>query len=422
LTTVDGATGFGISVDVDDGSWANSALKVNVTSGVAAQITLASGWAAYIDNNGNNNAIEVTNNGTSSSFFTNVFNAAGTGLRIQSTSGGTGLSVQTGGTGNGLYIQNTVATGRSILVESGAATQHLSLGGNGVLTLGTPTGPAVTGAGNLNAQGVYVNGVAVGTGGGGIAEPTATGNFLRSNTGSWVAGLPLSGGTTTGPITNSGLFSTTGSASGLAFDDRALGSSSGWIWYGQSGEARLYSYAAGWWVLAFGANGVMTVGTPSGPAVTGAGNINCTGIYVNGVGLGTGITDGSDAVAGQVGEVLQDSGLTSVTLGGWSGTAVGQLTLSPGDWELSGYVYGNSNAVPNGAFFVVAVRSAAVADWWDYAAMRNSMTVSNGILALGLPSERRNVTAAMTLYLVLMYNTAAAAMDFGHVFTARRMR
>lgn len=40
-------------------------------------------------------------------------------------------------------------------------------------------------------------------GGGGIPEPSATGNFLRTNTGTWVAGLPISAGTAnslTGPL------------------------------------------------------------------------------------------------------------------------------------------------------------------------------------------------------------------------------
>lgn len=88
----------------------------------------------------------------------------------------------------------------------------------------------------------------------GIAEPTTAGNYLRAmnGSGSWVEGLPLAGGT----VANN-------AAAAIALTVSATGAGS----------------------TALDVKGApVIVGTPTGPAVTGPGNINIEGgYYVNGV-------------------------------------------------------------------------------------------------------------------------------------------
>ena len=50
-----------------------------------------------------------------------------------------------------------------------------------------------------------------------------------------------------------------------------------------------------------------------------------------------GVTDGSNAAPGQVGEYLVDSGSLSVAFGAWA--RVGALALTAGDWDCSAYIW-----------------------------------------------------------------------------------
>jgi hypothetical protein len=51
-----------------------------------------------------------------------------------------------------------------------------------------------------------------------------------------------------------------------------------------------------------------------------------------------GVSDGSDAPAGQIGEVIQSTISTGVSLTSNVVTAVGSIVLTPGDWDVSGEV------------------------------------------------------------------------------------
>jgi len=71
--------------------------------------------------------------------------------------------------------------------------------------------------------------------------------------------------------------------------------------------------------------GSLQVGSPTGTAVTGAGEVSISGNYYrNGVDIRQGVTDGSDATAGQVGEYFQSS-IAFVA-------SAGSINMPPGDW------------------------------------------------------------------------------------------
>lgn len=120
--------------------------------------------------------------------------AAGANSDITSITGlTTPLAVNQGGTGG-----NTQASARSALgaAASGVNTDITTLNPTGGLQVGTPTGSA-QGAGTLNTQGLFINGVAVGTGSGSVTSVNASGG---------TTGLTFSGGpvVTTGTLTLSG--------------------------------------------------------------------------------------------------------------------------------------------------------------------------------------------------------------------------
>lgn len=147
-------------------------------------------------------------------------NATGTWNITANNVSGT-VAVGNGGTG-----ATTAAAGRSNLgaAASGANTDITSLSPTAGLQVGAPTGGA-KGAGTINAAGVFVNGVSVGTGGGTVSSVGGTGSVngitlsgTVTSSGNLTLGGTLSGVSLTTqvsgtlPITNGGTGATSGSA------------------------------------------------------------------------------------------------------------------------------------------------------------------------------------------------------------------
>lgn len=149
-----------------------------------------------------------------------------------------------------------------------------------VLWCGVPTSVDASGRVRLNAVG--------------IPEPTTAGNYLRTNTGTWVAGLPLSGGTLSSPgnLTMPGTFGI-GNFSGLMTlgmpDFRLISAAQNVILSGLNAAGSAYVDALTirtYDPASVTVNVPLRVGAPTGTAVTGAGNVNVSGgYYVNGVAL-----------------------------------------------------------------------------------------------------------------------------------------
>ena len=75
--------------------------------------------------------------------------------------------------------------------------------------------PAYLATGDFNVWSASANAwQTIQGGGGGIPEPTTAGNFLRTGVGTWVAGVPLTGGTLTGALTVPAPFGVDGSNNG----------------------------------------------------------------------------------------------------------------------------------------------------------------------------------------------------------------
>ena len=127
-----------------------------------------------------------------------------------------------------------------------------------------------------------------------------------------------------------------------------------------------------------------------------------------------GVTDGSDAAAGTVGEVLEASG-SGVTLSSGAVTTVAMLTLTPGDWDVSGGVTFNiSGAASNhyGVGIDGALSNEIIA----------TIPTGTGTWRLVPASVRRNVAAdtAVTLSALAVFSSGAVTAD--GTLSARRAR
>jgi hypothetical protein len=159
---------------------------------IGAGTSSTTGTVVSVSGSGTVNGISLSGTVTSSGTLTLA--GALTGVSLTTQVSGT-LPVGNGGTG-----ATNAADARSALgaAASGANADITSLNPAGGLVVGSPTGGA-QGAGTINATNLFVNGVAVGSGGAG-------GTVTSVNASSSVSGLSFSGG----PITSSGTLSLSG--------------------------------------------------------------------------------------------------------------------------------------------------------------------------------------------------------------------
>jgi len=331
-----------------------------------------------------------------------------------------------------LWVSNNAASGMAANFQASSATLASVIVGNqgggpglsvedGGIRVGAPTGPAVP-ANSLNVQGgLYINGVAAGGGGGGgIPEPATAGSFLRTNTGTWVPGMPTSG-TVSLPAA---LTLTTGTQ----FDLVTL---SAWI---NNPLLTIYNYstAAKFTTGTAGTPTLLLINSGGGDAIKATGDIDITGRYlINGVplqtgggGSGLGVTDGSNAAAGYVGEVLQLAGTIQVTYASGAGMMIGQLDLTAGDWEVCGVITGPQNAVtPTALAAWTAITTSATPGFPSDVSLWTGGVVGNSAnLSLALAVTRWNVSVPTSIYLHMFGVAAVSNVTFTRRLTARRMR
>lgn len=265
--------------------------------------------------------------------------ASGANSDITSLSGlTTPLSVAQGGTGSGV-----AATARSNLgaAASGANSDITSLSPAGGLFIGAATGGA-QGAGTLNATGLFINGVAVGTGSGSVTSVAASGG----TTGLSFTGSPIStsgtltlggtlgfanGGTGQTSYTNGQLLIGNTGTGGLS--KATLTPGTGINITNGAGTITISSTTAGT-VTSVDASGGSTGLTFSGGPVTGSGTLTLGGtLAVTSGGTGASSASGARLNLG-LGTLAT---LSSVNNSNWSGTALtvpnggtGQTAFSSG--------------------------------------------------------------------------------------------
>jgi len=143
--------------------------------------------------------------------------------------------------------------------------------------------------------------------------------------------------------------------------------------------------------------------------------------------LSHGVTDGSDAAAGDKGEYISASAaISSVGLGFSAATNVCSISLTAGDWDAAGVVHFTSSA-GNMAIIAAWVNNASASEPSQpspgYASMRHA---TNGFYAtqtvLALSPRRFSLAATTTVYLGALATFASGVVAAGGFVGARRVR
>lgn len=161
------------------------------------------------------------------------------------------------------------------------------------------------------------------------------------------------------------------------------------------------------------------IGTPSAGVIT-----NCTGSPVL-----TGVTNGSSAAAGKVGEVISSAVSISpgISLTNATSANITSISLTDGDWDIYGQIYflpdATTTVVDIGAS--VSLTSATVASpsslTESYAQIEATLTTGVGqCLALSVASN--SISSTTTYYLVARAQFAVSTMVAGGKIIARRRR
>ncbi len=133
-----------------------------------------------------------------------------------------------------------------------------------------------------------------------------------------------------------------------------------------------------------------------------------------------GVTDGSNATTGQVGEVLT---VTTNATANASTTAVNtaQISLTAGDWEVSGSIRLNSNSAPY-TVFVAGFNTASATQPIFPNAIQLNVPTSPTTQQAPVPTIRLNVSATTTIYLVALAIFASGTSTVDGYIRARRVR
>lgn len=157
-------------------------------------------------------------------------------------------------------------------------------------------------------------------------------------------------------------------------------------------------------------------GTPSAPTATlGTSTTQiATTAFVR-----TGVSDASNAATGAVGEYQSNTG-TSVTLTTNVNANLAQLTLTAGDWDITGvgqFVGGNATLIKLGIHTV----SATFGAFNTYIQVSANFPASSTSNINGPATYRLSVSATTTVYLVAM-STFSATQTAQGFLAARRVR
>lgn len=232
----------------------------------------------------------------------------------------------------------------------------------------------------------------------------------------------------TGAMGPQGPVGPTGGATVTVADNAPSSPVSGQLWFDDIG-GQLYVFdAANQWVIAVnqalisgGTTGsgifvLQTTPTITTPTIQ-QGTINQPTINQPKT---MGVTDGSNAAAGQVGEFVTASGNLTPPSSSFTWTNVAQVTLSAGDWEVWAYLFAT---VSSGALSSFQASVTNVSNSYQGGAYYNLIGTTVNNIALDLPRRRWSLSASTTLYATAALTfTAGALSSCGAVLYARRMR
>lgn len=310
-------------------------------------------------------------------------------LSLASQSPSTLLGVSSAGAG----IPTTITLGTNLTMTSGGVLNASGGGGSGTVTSVALTAPGIFAVGGspITTSGTFAitlatqnaNLVWAGPATGSATAPTFR-NLVAADIPAlaYVTSVNASGGTTGlsfagGPITASGTLTLSGTLS-----------------------------------VANGGTGV-TTSTGSGATVLGTSPTLTTPNIV-------GTTAGGNAAAGSVGEYITSS-VTGVSLTSNTFTNITSISLTAGDWDVSGAILlsGSASIITNaaGGANSTSATLGAAGTYFQYADASLASTIG-----LAIPTQRFSLSATTTIFLIAFAGFATGSVSAFGKISARRMR
>ena len=175
-------------------------------------------------------------------------------------------------------------------------------------------------------------------------------------------------------------------------------------------------------VISGSSSGTITLDTPAVagtntatlPAATGTVLLSTTQL------IGNGTTTNDSASAGQVGEYIDSFVVTTAV--GTTATTLTSISLTAGDWDISGCVELNGS---NGVTSIQAAINTTTNSFTGTSLGKNqlyspSSTFAGGVGSVTMPRYRVNISSTTTYYLIGALGTTATNCN-GYI-SARRMR
>lgn len=181
--------------------------------------------------------------------------------------------------------------------------------------------------------------------------------------------------------------------------------------------------------VASGVNGVQVLGAATGqaPAVQAIGDDTNILLSVTGKGTGgvriQGVTDGSVAAAGYVGETMSATfSAVNITTSNVA-QSLASITLTPGDWDVTGYVMYTVGTGATMTIWLAGLNTVtnALPSVGNYFQSGGSLTATGGASA-PTPVSRQNVTTNTTVFMVGQAVFSGGAVTATGFLRARRMR
>jgi hypothetical protein len=137
-----------------------------------------------------------------------------------------------------------------------------------------------------------------------------------------------------------------------------------------------------------------------------------------------GVTDGSDAKPGEIGEFIFANRTTALSVGIATTTDLTSITLSPGDWDVTGAVSFQGDSYTGGTDLHAWVNTVSATEpSGDTGGKTMIATSAAGLYNLfPIPPLRVSSASSVTIYLSCYTNYGAGTMLVKGMVRARRMR
>lgn len=133
-----------------------------------------------------------------------------------------------------------------------------------------------------------------------------------------------------------------------------------------------------------------------------------------------GVTDGSDAAAGEIGEIISNTA-SGVSITSATATNLTSITLSAGDWEIEAVARADTSTAPITLIWASTNTASATMAGFPYSTQL-SIPTSQSNQQIPTPRRRVTLTASTVVYLVAQVTFGSGTVTGQGFIKARRIR